>query len=479
MALNQWSLDRLVTRFGASALIVLFVPVSFYFMHLVSSRSLRWHAAHGQDLAKSFGSQILDPLLLQDDLALHSLLHKVVSVSEGVRYACVERPDGSVLAHTFQNGHPSSLVKLWREGGGESVRFRTREGPILDVRAPIMGGQLGNLHIGMSLSQVADTTRRMIWALGLSLMGAIFLVLVGAHIVAARVSRPLHQLERAVARLPHRSGSDFPEISGTREVRALSMGVADMVDRLDALAHERATTQEGMVHAERLAVLGELAAGLAHEIYNPLDGMQEAVRYLETDPGKTARAAKFYPMLKEGLERIATVMREMLTLARTGQKVTPKPHRVADVIESLMLLVQTHLQGRNVRLTCSGSGECNCLCDRHGLSQAVLNLVLNAAAAVEGSEDPEVRIEARYDDSWVYLSIEDSGPGVPESLRGRVFDPFVTTKPVGKGTGLGLSVSRQLIRAVGGDIDLCTQPGLLGGARFVIRLLKTSEQCDA
>ncbi len=111
-----------------------------------------------------------------------------------------------------------------------------------------------------------------------------------------------------------------------------------------------------------------------------------------------------------------------------------------------------------------------CLCNRNGLSQAVLNLVLNAAEAAEGGPDPEVAIEATCDSQWVYLSVEDSGPGVPDEVRDRIFEPFFTTKPVGKGTGLGLSVSRQLIRAAGGEVELAPGLSRLGGARFVIRM---------
>ena len=247
-----------------------------------------------------------------------------------------------------------------------------------------------------------------------------------------------------------------------------------MVRRLKSLEQERATNMDRMVHAERLAALGELAAGLAHEVNNPLDGMLECVRFLDVDPEKSERASKYYPMLEDGLGRISKAMHGMLTFARMGQRVSLETCPVADLVGSQIMLVQPRLEESHVRLTWHEPGWCVCRCDRQGLAQAVLNLVLNAAEAASESPDPHVQIEAYCDSELVYLAVEDSGPGVPEELRLRVFDPFFTTKPRGKGTGLGLSVSRQLIRAAGGDVELSPKPGSLGGARFVIRLPRVS-----
>ena len=100
--------------------------------------------------------------------------------------------------------------------------------------------------------------------------------------------------------------------------------------------------------------------------------------------------------------------------------------------------------------------------------------MLNAAEEAEKSVEPRVLIEAKCNAQQVFLTVEDSGSGVPRELRDEIFIPFFTTKPVGKGTGLGLSISRQLIRAVGGELELSRQPSPLGGARFTIRLPKVS-----
>ncbi len=475
MALNRWTLNQLIAHLGGIALVLLFAPLGFYMVRSVSSSGERSLLERGQVLAKTLTVGLVEGNLLQDAPALRAVLKKVVSANSEVRYICVEGASGQVLAHTFAGAHPSELRDLWREAEGEPTQFRLEGESVVDLSEPILCQETYTLHVGLSRARAARVRQRMMWVMGIALMGALAGLWVVVHLVAAKVSRPLQQLEAEVARFPQQTGGNGElGITGSREVESLAKGFTDMARRLEALEQERAATQERMVHTERLAALGELAAGLAHEVHNPLHGMQESLRYLGADPHKSKRATKYYPMLEEGLDRIARVMQGMLTLARSGRQVPLEVCPLADVVESLRLLIQTHLEGRKVQVSWRYPRDCICACNREGLAQAVLNLVLNAAEAAEASVNPRVCIQATCDAQWVYLLVEDSGRGVPPKLCQRIFDPFFTTKPVGKGTGLGLSVSRELIRAAGGEIELSPEPGTLGGARFVIRLRKAS-----
>jgi signal transduction histidine kinase len=346
----------------------------------------------------------------------------------------------------------------------------------MDVAAPVWQGQLGTVHVGVSRQEAVGASNRMQLWMCAGLGAAVFLVLTGAQLLAAGVSRPLRELDLAVSQFPSRPlHLPPPSRFRTSEIDSLFRAIGAMARRLTGLEQDRAATVQRMVNAERLAALGQLAAGLAHEIHNPLDGMLECLAYLDADPQKSSRAAKYYPMLRDGLQRIAGTMRQMLSFARTGSEATCELSPVTDVVESLSLLVRPKLEGHRVRLIWEGDPGCACECDRNGLSQAGLNLVLNAAEAAENSADPCVRVRTRCDQKWVYLSVEDSGPGVPEALRSRIFEPFFTTRPPGRGTGLGLSVSRETIRACGGEIELAPERSPLGGAVFVIRVPRAAD----
>ena len=471
MRLARWRLDQLITWSGTLLLTLLLLPMGLLLARNEAQTTEQRLLERGMGLAETLATQIVDPMLVEDDLALHGALHKAAAATVWVRYICVKDRQGRLLMDTFAGEPPPALTALWHSDDGPVLRFRTPEEPMLEVRSPILSGQLGTLHVGLSRAEAVAASRRVVLGVGVVLAGVFWAVFAGARLVAVYMTEPLRALESAVSRFPtQHDPEEVRLIAGTLEVQSLARGFAQMARRVESLETERSVTQQRMVHAERLATLGEVAAGLAHEVHNPLDGMLECVRYLEVDPAKSDLGAKYYPMLREGLGRIARVMRQMLTFAHSGQKVSREPCRLSDVLESLEPLVKTHLDGRRVRLEWKRPGASVCLCDRHGFAQAALNLILNAAEAVEGSPEAVVRIEASCDANWVYLAVEDSGPGVAAEIRERIFDPFFTTKSPGKGTGLGLPVSRRLIRAAGGDVELAPEPSPLGGALFVMRL---------
>jgi signal transduction histidine kinase len=472
VALSRWSLDRLLTWTGTTALMILFVPVAVYILFLSSSSAERSLTERGRGLAESAARQAVTPLLLEDRLTLGEILEATTTANEDVVYACVQSPNGAVVSRGLPGGVPAALVELWA-GGNDAVAFRTGDEPVVNVSAPIMSGSLGKIHVGMSRAQAVRTTHRLMLLMGLVLGGALTAVLFGARLVAARVSRPLRQLEARLSHFPQKA-PPFGEVAecGTQEEASLGRSFAEMARRLESLETERAATQEKMIHAERLAALGEVAAGLAHEIHNPLDGMLECVRYLDADPQKGPRAAKYLPMIREGLDRVAAVMRQMLTFAHSGHDTSVEECAVPELVDATVLMLQGKLESHGVRLTSNDPGRCLCLVNRQCFGQTVMNLVLNAAAASAENARPEVRIEATCNRQWVYVAVEDNGPGVPEDLREEVFRPFFTTRQPGSGTGLGLSISRELMRAGGGELLLSEERSSLGGARFVMRLPK-------
>ena len=486
MALNRWSLDRLTAWVGTVVVLTMFIPMGLYLTHNVTSSAERHLSERGKSLVRTLAGQIIKPMLLNDRLALHYALRKAAATDEDVRYLCIEDKNGDILASTSDQEYPTALFDLWKGHQGKVILFQTEGESLMDVSAQLpegegeLAGRLGALHVGMSRRHATDAANRLLWFMGIVLTATLSMVLAGARIIMKTVSRPLRQLETAVSSFPQQPVHvEQLAVSGTREVESLARGFTDMLRRLKALEQDRETTQERMIHTERLAALGELAAGLAHEVHNPLDGMQECLRYLQQDPDKSPRADKYYPMLTEGLGRIAKVMREMLTFARSGRDVSIGEYRVTDVLNASKLLVAANIRNKKVRLIWRIPRDCICLCDPQGLAQAVLNLVLNAVEAAEGSAQPQVAIEATCDSQWVYVVVEDSGQGIPEELHLRIFEPFFTTKPFDKGTGLGLSVSQQLVRAVGGDLELSAEPCSLGGARFVVRFPRaaTDEDC--
>jgi signal transduction histidine kinase len=222
------------------------------------------------------------------------------------------------------------------------------------------------------------------------------------------------------------------------------------------------------VRSERLASVGRLAAGLAHEIGNPIAALM-GLEDLLLQGGLTPEEHRdFLQRMKRETERIHRILRDLLAFARPSSPAeVGQPGDVETAVHDTVALVMPHPALRDVDLAIDvHSGLEEVALGREQLVQVVLNLVLNAADAV--GPGGHVKVTAAPSPKGVTLSVEDDGPGVAESVRDRLFEPFVTTKEIGKGTGLGLAVCRGLVEAVGGTINLDTTT--VRGARFLLEL---------
>lgn len=218
---------------------------------------------------------------------------------------------------------------------------------------------------------------------------------------------------------------------------------------------------------EKMASLGRLSAGIVHEVNNPLAAILGLVQILmlkgETSPETLPDLLK----IDAEVRRIQALVQGVLTYAR-GAKPVMKAVDAARVCADTLELARLELKRRRVRVSLELEGELPAVqADAAGLKQVLLNLLLNAGHAL-GDGPGAVWLRGRRRGDRVELRVEDDGPGVPEELRGRLFEPFVTSKPEGQGTGLGLYVSAQIVRAHGGALRYEPRDG--GGAVFAFEL---------
>jgi signal transduction histidine kinase len=246
----------------------------------------------------------------------------------------------------------------------------------------------------------------------------------------------------------------------------------DQIDELERRAEKLRQAQDRLVRSERLASVGRLSAGLAHEIGNPLAallGLEDLL--LAGDLGPDDQR-DFVRRIRAETERIHVVLRDLLDFARpaTGTKDTEqeKPGLATEAIADVVALVRPQRSFRDVSLEVDVEPDLPPVTLGHPrMTQVLLNLLMNAADAV-GPRGGKVRLSARRQGDAIQIVVEDDGPGIDSSIREQLFEPFVTTKEVGKGTGLGLAVCRGLVESARGSItwDESHRPG----ARFVVDL---------
>jgi PAS domain S-box-containing protein len=229
---------------------------------------------------------------------------------------------------------------------------------------------------------------------------------------------------------------------------------------------ERTDLRQQVARADRLASLGTLAAGVAHEINNPLTfitlGVGILAARLEEAPLPPEQRAALLGTLAEvrqGTERVAKIVRELTTFARSEPE-RAEPVDIVSAIEAAARIV-AHRTRHVARVEIACPTLPPVFADPSKIEQVFVNLVLNAAQAFE-SHRPEnlIRIEGAPDGAGsVAVSVIDNGPGIPAEALGRVFDPFFSTKPVGEGTGLGLALCHGIVTRLGGHISAESAPG--------------------
>jgi C4-dicarboxylate-specific signal transduction histidine kinase len=230
--------------------------------------------------------------------------------------------------------------------------------------------------------------------------------------------------------------------------------------------------QEQLVQAGKLATLGELTTGVAHELNNPLNNiglfMGNAVDLVQlgaTDKGQIVRE------LDQAMQQVGKAT-EIISHLRTFGRAAPasrEPVSLRQVIERALSLMQEQLRLREIEVTVDlGPEEPVVVGNPIQLEQVFINLLTNARDAVANSSRKAIRISGSVTSRAVEVVFADTGAGIPLGLERRIFDPFFTTKEVGKGTGLGLSITYGIIKEHGGTISVVSPPG--NGATFLIHL---------
>jgi signal transduction histidine kinase len=276
------------------------------------------------------------------------------------------------------------------------------------------------------------------------------------------VVRPVLALEGAARRV---AGGDLDARVPLRGPGELGL----LADAFDRMTGSLRTGRESLIRSEKLAGIGRLAAGVAHEVGNPLAAI---LGYVETLLSETPERP-IAPELRHDVlgrirgetERIHKIISELLEYARPADE-RIEPVDVGRVVAGAVSLVRAQARARKVAVEVRLPGDLPQVEAIPGrLTQVVLNLLLNAADATGG--EGQIVVDARVEGGRVILGVEDDGPGVPPELRARLFEPFFTTKDVGLGTGLGLSVSLAIVERWGGTIRFVAPEK---GARFEVYL---------
>lgn len=235
--------------------------------------------------------------------------------------------------------------------------------------------------------------------------------------------------------------------------------------------------EEKVRHSEKLAAIGELAAGVAHEIRNPLSSIKGFARFLAHSLSDRAQEKEYAEIMVKEVDRINRVVNDLLTFARPLEpELTPTD--VLELAEHTMRLVETDARSRDIKIRSEINSDLKrFLLDANQITQALLNLMLNALQEVNNGGSIDVGADVNEAGTRLNIWVEDNGPGIPQDKKKKIFDPFFTTRE--KGTGLGLAIVHKIVENHRGEIRVESPlSGNTRGCRFVMSLPVASPGID-
>jgi two-component system NtrC family sensor kinase len=343
---------------------------------------------------------------------------------------------------------------------------------------------IGILYVGVLEQPFNDLLRNtLITFLGIALLGIVLIITVAVH-QAKRISTPLKKIEEIANKIAEGNYNQTITVHAPREIEHLAASLNQMAKELEREKLEiedwgntlekkvlERTEEIKKIHSqlfrsEKLASLGKLAAGVAHEINNPLTGILTNSSLLLDDLEKSDPRRDDVDVIVKETIRCREIVKRLLDFARQS-----KPQKqlinINSIIENIILLVRNQTSFRNVTIQKNLSDNIpDIMADRDQIQQVFINIIINASEAMAKGGSLIIESDLIESRDFVDVRITDTGPGISEDIKERIFDPFFTTKE--QGTGLGLSISYGIIELHGGDISV--ESTSRQGTTFTIRL---------
>jgi len=353
---------------------------------------------------------------------------------------------------------------------------------------------IGILYVGMLERPYIDTTSRVM--LTFTLMAFLFVIflLVILYFATSRIINPLQKMVIATQEIAKGDLSHKVEVNSKDEIGYLADSFNQMTadlktanqkliewgktleKKVEERTKELREMQEHLIQSEKLASLGKLAAGIAHEINNPLGGILIYSHLLLEDTSKKSPHYENLKKIVKETSRCKDIVRGLLEFARPKEPEMTLIN-INDAVDRSLAIVEGQTIFQNITLDKTYSSDLpKIVADESQLQQVFMNIIINAAEAMDGKGKLSLRTSMNTDRTHIEIKISDTGHGIKEEDKKRLFEPFFSTKEVGKGTGLGLAISYSIIQKHQGTIEVESQEGK--GSAFTIKLPVTRKSKD-
>lgn len=441
-------------------------------------------------LAKIVSDKALTPMVYDNFVELYNILDEIKQSDPTISYIFLLNNTNQLIAQTYDINLPEGLLHANSLKSSDYnikvIKTNNFKHPVIrDIAYPVLNGEVGTVRLGIVEEHIQQEMMAATKNLVIMIIAFLFFGLAGAMIFSYIITLPIKIISQKaqIIDLNYIDSEDFNislrklampfNIQVVDELDVLVEKFSEMLNRLKNSYMEIKETQRALTQAERLAALGTLSSGVAHEINNPISGIKNCLNRIIKNPENSEQNIKYIRLIQEATNNIENVVQHLLNFSRK-QDLLLKKINLNTVIESAISLTGHKLSSSKVNVITDYSDTYFVNGSANHLEQVSVNMLLNGLDAIMERKEKEPKLSGKIIittnqvSDKVYIHFTDNGAGIPDKIKNKIFDPFFTSKMVGKGTGLGLSVSFNLIKRHGGKINFSSTEG--SGTEFVIEL---------
>jgi signal transduction histidine kinase len=483
---NEWSLK---TKFYLiSGFLILMVIIMMAFSIYREYSLTRENLERGKkDLVEVFAVSISDAVMNEKPEmgkkgggVLDKHIGHMINKNLNIGYVVIADASGQIIRDRYKEGYERYReISLRQTTLQDTLPNRTlirrykADQEMLEISAPLIYGykKVGYLRVGFYLQSLQTKMLKRYLVKPYNEMIFLSVVLIAltfiiVYVLILKIIRPVLKLTDDLREVSRGNLSIRSSISHKDEIGFLSQAFNTMMDNLNQARRELRRTHANMIQTEKMAAMGKLAAGLAHEINNPLGGVLTCLETLRQDSQDEELRAKYFNLIQTGMERIRRTVKQLLNFGKQ-RNFQPEPTDINMLMNRTLEMTSHHFSSNRITVLKEFDEDIPKIwADPHQLIQVFVNLILNAIQAMP--EGGDLWIKTRREDKNVSIIIRDRGCGIPKENLDRIFDPFFSTKEHEQGTGLGLSVSYAIIQDHAGEIEVESKEG--SGSQFMILL---------
>lgn len=466
----QHSLKTRILFVTGSVILIIMMIISLAILFQWRTILIEKEITNAQSIVDAFTVPALDALiyaeqreLLKDDL-LETYIDNYMQRVNSIKYIEIYDNNNELVAAKDRNGSDSFSLETidanLKSTKYKSIIYKSKEyGWLLDTYAAlkIANKKWGVVKIGFDAEPIQKEINDIFFVLlSLTILLSIATLTVLFFLID-KVTFKLKSLVDEIDKIDFKTIEEITLKGDKDEIGFLITRFDDLLKRLKLSKQQLAAAQKQVYQSEKLASIGRLASGVAHEINNPLNGIKNCLYAIQKEPDNKEQTTEYLELINEGMNYIENVIKKLLGFARQQTQITDSLN-INEMIENVYKLLEYKLKQKQVVVTLNLLEDIPVIsADNQLIQEVIMNILINAFDAI--SEKGEIEIKSGIkDEKHIFFSIRDNGIGLKENELDKIFDPFYTTKDPGEGTGLGLWVSLGIVENHNGQIEVNSIP---------------------